>query len=280
VALHGARLVLAFDASAVSAARVSWGLSGPRVEACALVPLAPEALLPSPFEPNLARPEEVRAALRELRRALGDPERGATLVLPSAVARTAVLEPPADAAPRDYARFRLAQALPYPPSDALVDVVLLGKGRVLGAVVRRTVVAGYEEAAAAAGWKQERLDLAPLAALDGLMRRPPEGGAGVDVILGEVGFSLAVFRDGAVQAFRSRLRDRGEGDADRVQAEAERTAAAAGLRSPRFRVVGPGARSLIHALSFRGLSAAAGWDGPRDGMPVEACELPWLGAAR
>lgn len=280
MALQGTRLVLAFDASGVSAARVSWGRSGPRVEACALVPLVPDALRPSPFEPNLARPEEVREALRELRRALGDPERGTTLVLPSAVARTVLLEPPADAAPRDYARFRLAQSLPYPSSEALVDVVPLGQGRVLGAVVRRTVVASYEEAAAAAGWKQERLDLAPLAALDGLMRRPPEGGDGVDVILGEAGFSLAVFRDGAVRAFRSRLRDRDEGDADRIQAEGERTAAAAGLRSPRFRVVGPGARSLIHAMSFRGLSAVAAWEGPQDGMPVEACELSWLGAAR
>lgn len=271
---------MAFDASAVAAAGVSWGLSGPKIEACALVPLAADALLPSPFEANLARPEEVRAALVELRRALGNPDRGAILVLPSGVARTALLEPPADADPREYARFRLTQGIPYPAADALVDILPLGHGRFLGAAVRRTIVAGYEEAASAAGWRQERLDLAPLAALDGLLRRPPEGGSGIDVILGEAGFSLAAFRDGAVQAFRSRLRDRDDGEATRLQEEAERTAAVAGLRSPRIRVVGPGARSLIHELSFRGLSAAAGWEAPGDGLPVEACELSWLGAAR
>jgi hypothetical protein len=162
----------------------------------------------------------------------------------------------------------------------MVDVMALGQGRFLGAAVRRSVVAEYEGAASAAGWSQERLDLAPLAALDGLLRRPPEGGAGIDVILGDAGLSLAAYRDGGLRAFRSRLRDQDDDEVARVQAEVERTAVAAGLDSHHVRVVGSGARSLIHALSFRGVAASAGWDAPVEGLPFEACELAWLGAAR
>jgi hypothetical protein len=274
------RLLLAFDASTVSAGRVSWGGTGPRLEACSLLHLPPGALLPSPVDANLASPEEVRGALRELRRGLGNPDRGATLVLPAGVARTALLDPPAGARPQEYAQFRLTQGLPYPASEAMVDVMALGHGRFLGAAVRRPIVAEYEEAASAAGWRQERLDLLPLAALDGLLRRPPEGGAGVDVILGDVSLSLAAYRDGGLRAFRSRLRDPDVDEAARVQAEAERTASAVGLESPRVRVVGPGARAMIHALGFRGLTASAGWDAPVTGLPLESCELAWLGAAR
>lgn len=201
-------------------------------------------------------------------------------MLPSGVARTALLEPPSGSQPREYAQFRLTQGLPYAASEAMVDLVNLGHGRYLGAAVRRSVVAEYEAAAAAAGWSQERLDLAPLAALDGLLRRPPEGGAGIDIILGDSGLSIAAYRDGALLAFRSRLRDQDEDEVARVQAEAERTASAAGLDSLHVRVVGAGARSMIHALSFRGVTASAGWDAPVAGSPLEACELAWLGAAR
>lgn len=272
--------MLAFDSSGVWAARARWGRRGPQVAACAVAPLAEGALVVSPFEANLLRPEELRTALREAYRRLGAPERGAALVLPSGVARTALLQPPGGARPREYARYRLTQGLPYPASEAVVDVLPLGQGRFLGAAVRRRVVAEYEEAAASAGWRQDRLDLAPLAALEALKSRPPEGGAGVDVILGEAGLCLAAYAGGRVRSFRARLRDPGEDEPARVQADAERTAAAAGLDSPRLRVVGPGALSLIHALSFRGLPAAVAWEAPRDGLPAAASELSWLGAAR
>jgi len=276
--LQRARLVLAFDANAVAAARVSSGLGAPRIEACLQEPLPTGALRPSPWEPNFADAGPVREALGRLRQALGDQKRGAVVVLPTGVARTALLEPSA-AGPREFARFRLTQGLPYPASEALVDIVAVGKGRFLGAAVRRSIVAEYEEAVASAGFTQERLDLAPLAALDALLRRSPAA-AGVDVILGDVGFSLAAHRDGEVWAFRSRLRDEDEEEPARIQAEAERTAAAAGVPSPRIRVVGPGARGLLNALSFRGMTVSPGWEGQGEHLPVEACELAWLGAAQ
>jgi hypothetical protein len=278
MALHRSRTIVGFDASRVLAARVSWGLSGPRIDACALSPLAPGALIPSPFEANLRRPAEVRAALSELRQALGNPDRGVTLVLPSGVARVALFEAPSGTEPKAYARFRLSPGLPE--GDTLADVLPLGQGRFLGAAVGRAIVAGYEQAAAAAGWKQERLDLAPLAALDGLQRHPPEGGSGVDVILGDAGFSLAAFREGGVRLFRSRIRQLDDTEAERLQQDVERTAAVAGVTVPRVRVVGPGAPTLVRQLAFRGLSARLGWELPTNGFPVEASELPWLGAAR
>jgi hypothetical protein len=174
------------------------------------------------LEPNLAGPDQVRAALRDLRRALEDPDGRAILVLPSGVARTALLDPPADTAAQKYAQFRLSQGLPYPAAEALVDVVALGRGRFLGAAVRRSIVAEYEEAAAAAGWVQERLDLAPLA-VGRLLRRPPERWRrGRD--LGDVGLSLAAHKDGAVRSSAPAAGPRRRRTL-RIQAEAERTGA-------------------------------------------------------
>jgi hypothetical protein len=93
----------------------------------------------------------------------------------------------ADTDPRELVRFRLASSLPYPPGEAVVDVLPLGGGRLLGAAVRRSVVAEYESVATAAGFEQEGVDLAPLVALAGLARRA----SGVHVILGDAALSLA-----------------------------------------------------------------------------------------
>jgi hypothetical protein len=274
-----ARHVVAFDASGVAGATLAWGLGGPRVRALARVPLAAGALWPSPFEPNARGRSEVEAAAREVARTLGLGTAPACLVLPDGVARLVDLEVPEGAAPAAYARYRLGASLPYPVEDAVVDVLPLGGRRVLAAAVRRDVLRDYEEVAAAAGLRQERVDLAPLGALAAL---GPAGspGAAVDIVLGDAALSLALRAGGAVRAVRNRRRDDSPGEWRRLRAEAERTAALAdeaGL--PRLRVVGAGALALLDELRAAGVEAEPGWRVAGDVLPAHGAELGWLGAA-
>lgn len=259
------RLVVAFDASGVSGAAFARALGRPRLGSFARVELPPGALTPSALGPNLQRPDAVGAALEQLRRSLGSGS-GATLVLPDGVGRVLLLDVASGTDLRAFVRFRLAPSLPYPAEEAVIDVLALGRGRVLGAAVRRSVVAEFEAAAAGAGFTQERVDLAPLLVLAGLLRR----GAGVHVILGDAALSLAAFRDARLAAFRTRRRDPGPGEAERLFEEAERTALLAGAEG-RLCFVGPGARGLVEELAAAGRAAELGAGDPR------AAETAWLG---
>jgi hypothetical protein len=271
--------IVALDAGAATGAVVSRGLGAPRVRAYGRIDLSPGVLVPSPLDRNLRDVDQVQDALARLAESLGA---GRTiLVLPDGVARFLILEAPGSDVPADYARYRLGQGLPYPPEEAVVDVLRLGRGRGVGAAVRRAVVEEYEAAATRAGLTPDRVDLAPLAALERLLRRPPGRGVGVDVILGDAALSLAVFRDGGLLAFRSRRRDPGAGELERVWREVERSAALTGAGVlPRVRIVGSGAAAAIRELSATGAAVEAGWATSRDGLPVEPAELAWLGASR
>lgn len=279
MALLGAQYVVALEPSSVAGAAVSRGLGSPRVRSLARVPLAPGALEVSAFEPNVRRADEVRDALARVASAVGLRSR-ACVVLPDGVARLALLEVPADASLEDYARFKLLAALAWRPEDALVDVLPAGGSRVVAAAVRRLVVEDYERAVRAAGLAQDRLDLAPLAAMAALGRSGSPA-AGVDLILGETAVSLAVRLDGAVRAFRNRRRDASAGEAQRLRLEVARTAALAGDGEgpPVVRVIGPGAAALVRAWREEGAEAELAW---RVAVPAESpdpAELAWLGAA-
>jgi hypothetical protein len=269
-----------FDASSVTGALVSAGIGAPRVRAFGHVPLPPSALAPGPIDPNVAHPEEVRDALARLVRELDSGRTPATLVVPAAVARIVLLDVPPGVAPREYARYRLLGALPYPPEEAVVDVLELRSGRALGAVARRSVLEGYEQVAEAAGLSQDRLDIAPLAAMSALAGDPGGAPASVDLILGDTALCLAVFKGGVLEAFRTRLRDRDADEPRRLAREAERTAAAAGTSGGpvRHRVVGSGAVALLRAWAAEGRSAEPAWRVP-GALPVDAAELAWLGSA-
>jgi hypothetical protein len=271
------RLLVAFDASSVCGAVVSRGLGRVRLRRLARVGLPEGALQPSAFDPNLVQPQEVREALLRLRQGLERAGRLTTLILPDGVARLALLEAPPGTAPRAYARFLLTQSLPYPAGEAIVDVLPLGGRRVVGAVVRRGIVEGYEAAAAAAGFAQERVDIAPLAALAGLLRRarPPS----VDVILGEAAVCLAAFDGRSFVVLRNRRRDSGPDEAERLREEVDRTAALAGAGDVPVAVTGAGAGRLVRELSSRGRGAVLASTAPGMGPVAEAAELAWLGAA-
>jgi hypothetical protein len=277
VGLFSPKLLVAFDASGVCGARLPLRLGAPKVESLVRIPLPAGALQPAPFEENLLQPGEVRRALRELRGRLGDVAR-ACLILPDGVARTLLLEPPPGTEAAAFARFRMAPSLPYASGEAVVDVLAVGRGRYVAAAVRRGVVRSYEAAAADAGFAQERVDLAPLTALAALLHEGPRGGF-VALILGDAAFSLvACGDDGVPRLVRSRQRDPGADEAFRLKEELERTALAAGLgATPRVRIVGAGAPALMR--TFAGQPVEAGWQASREGLPADAAELAWFGAA-
>ena len=277
--LLGAHYVVALEPSSVAGAAVARGLGSPRIRSLARLPLAPGALAVSAFEPNVLRPDEVREALARVAGALGLNGQGACVVLPDGVARLALLQVPPDAEAERFARFKLGPALSYPVAEAVVDVLPLGGSRVLAAAVRRSVVEGYEQVVRAAGVAQDRVDLAPLAAVAALARgsAPP----GVDLILGEAAVSLAARLDGSVRAFRNRRRDPSPGEPERLALDVARTAALAGdgQGAPRVRVLGPGAAALVRSWREQGGEAELAWRLSLPGESADSAELAWLGAA-
>jgi len=268
VAFLGTRLYLGLDASAVTAAAFGDGLGRPRPRALADVPLAPGAIAPSPSAANVVRGEEVREAIRRAVSGLG---RRVTLVLPDGLARIALLEVPGRADPRDFVRFRLAASLPWPASEAIVEVLPAGRGRAVGAAVRRSTVVEYEQVAAAAGLSVEHVHLAPLLALEGLMRSGARDA--VHAVLGDVALCLALFHGGVPVALRNRRRDRSSGEAERLRDEASRAAAAAGDGSGRLVVSGREAARLRleigEGVVEQSLPGPAGWS--------DSEETAWIG---
>jgi len=271
VALLGTRLYLAFDASGVTAAEMNEGVRGRSPRGFARAPLEPGALTPSPSGRNLLRAEAVKDAARRAVEGLGG--RRVTLVLPDGLARIVLVEPPEGADPRDYVRFRLAPSLPWPVAEAIVNTLPAGRGRVVGAAVRRAAVAEYEQAAAAAGLAAERAHLAPLLALEGLLRSGARDE--VHVLLGDVAVCLAAFRGAALVGLRNRRRDRSPGEESRLRDEAARAASTAGHGPalPRLVVSGSGSSGLRRALDD--LAAGRRLEGPAE-WP-EAREAAWLG---
>ncbi len=272
------RLIVALDAASVTGAEVFRGFGRPEVKAFSAAPLAPGALVPSPFERNASRPEEVKAALKAVTEELGARGRRASVVLPSGVARIVLFDAPPNADALEYARFRLARQLPYAGSEAIVDVLPLGRGKIVAAAVHRAVVEEYEALAASAGLIQEELDLAPLKALAGLARSDP-GPRTVDVILGDAAYCLAAHDGGSVKVVRQRHRAIDAAEWERLRDEAYRTASlAAPGQALRLRIVGSGGLGLLARLRASGESAEPGWPVPVEAEPRVA-DAAWLGEA-
>ena len=249
-----------------------------RIRGFARAALSPGALAPSALDANVASLPEVRDAVARVAAELAIGRTRVTVVAPQGVARLLLLEVPSGVDPAEFARYRFAD-LPYPASEAVVDVLPVRGGRAVAAAVRRLVVEDYEAVVAAAGLEQERLDITSLAALAGLLNDSARDDLVLDVILGDVAFAMAAHRDGVLAALRHRRRDRREGEPERLHAEAERTAALAGAPLGRLRVVGAGARALLREWTASGLAASAGWEAVEGAaMPHDAAEIPWLGA--
>lgn len=237
---------MALDTRAAVAAALASRLGRPRLCGFARVPLEPGAYLPSPSGPCLLRPEAVREAVRRAVAAASPAAGRATLVLPDGLARLALVDVPAGAEAREFVRFRLAASLPWPAAEAAVDVLPMGRRRVVAAALRRAAVAEHEQALASAGVGVERVNLAPLLALAPLPRSGPRDA--VHVVLGDAAACVAAVRGATLAALRSRRRDTAPGEAARLAAEAERAA--------RLAANGDGASAPALPLAFLGADAA------------------------
>jgi len=275
------QVVLAFDASSVSAALIGRGLRRARVMASAAERLSEGALAPSALGPNLRDRGEVSRAIGQALGSLGSRTSHATLVLPHGAARVAVFDLPRGQDAMEYARFRLASGLPYPLAEATVDFLPLAGGRLLAAAIRRDVVAEYEAAATAAGITRRRVDLAPLAVAAGAGLLPESfAAATIFLALGDTACALFAYEGGRLLAVRVRRRDPGEGDAERLRLEALRTADHVGLAGePELVVAGAGARGLLDHWAAAGQGARLLSLFPAAFPLHEAATRPWLAAA-
>jgi hypothetical protein len=275
------RVVLAFDAASVSAARVRRGFGPPRVGSSSSGRLPEGALVPSACARNLQAPEEVGRAIREALGSLGRGTAGVTLVLPHGVSRLAILDLPRGHEPTEYARFRLGASLPYPVAEAVVDFLPLERNRILAAAVRREVVAEYEAVAASAGIARGRVDLAVLAAAAGAGAIAPSfPAATVCLVLGDAACSFLAYDHGRLLGVRTRRRDPERGEAERLRQDALRTAAAAGLfDEPELVVGGSGARGVLDQWAAAGRGARLLSLLAEAGPLHEAGARPWLAAA-
>jgi len=256
MSLLGGRTLVALDRSGLLGVVLERTLRGRKARARERVPLHEGALEPSPGETNLQQPEPVRAALRELSLRLGRPSR-VTLVLPVGLARMAVFDVPDGTEPRDFVRFRLGPTLPFPAKEAVFDTLGKAGGRVVGASVRRSVVAEYEDLAAACGLGLERVDIAPLPAL--ALRLDEAPAAAVDVFLGDVCFAVVAHALGQVLALHTRFRTTGKHEAERITRVVESARRALpGPVAPRVLVLGTASEEVANHLASVGQPASSG----------------------
>lgn len=252
------KVLVAFDKGSVRAAVLGGGARGGQVIGEAVQPLPDGALVPGALDDNIAEPAAVRDALLRLRRELGGNGKRASLILPEGVAKLLLLESPPGVAPLEFARFRMAQGLPYAAGEALIDGLPAPPGGFLAAAVRRAVVRSYEAVAAEAGFVQDGVQLQAFAALGPLLAQAETLGTLVAAVLGESAFSLASFEDGRLRLVRQRRRDAGASDEARLRDEIVRTSVlAGGTRTPRSLVIGAGSVELAAALRGAGCDAVS-----------------------
>lgn len=163
-------------------ARVEAG--GVRLQAAAVLGLAPGTLRLSLTEPNVVDVPAFTAALGALLARCGaEGADRACLVLPDVVGRLrlfpdAELRGSSPAQTLEMARFRLKKALPYDVREArlAVDLPLAGHAAAhadgVVAVIARAVLESYEAACAASGLWAGRVELSSVALTRGLARRP------------------------------------------------------------------------------------------------------------
>lgn len=276
--LGGANVFLALDRGRVEGGEVRAGFRGPRLVSYAAEPLPGAALEPLPFERNVRQPEVVREAVQKVAAALRGWRRSVVLVLPDGIARTSLLDPPASVAVDHFARFRLAQGLPFAAAEAVVGSLKVGAGTYAAAALWRKVVAEYEEAVSGAGLEIQSAALGPFLALAGLGSGRARERLTIDVLLGGAAYSIAATDGKGLRALRTRRLPSSEGSQE-IAAEVQRTAAASGGGPFDVRVVGHGAAPVLTELRRRNVPAEAGWTLAHDGLRIEPSELVWCGAA-
>lgn len=144
-------LVVEIASGHVAAAH--WSKTGGHLEAHAIEPLPPGAVMPSPVDTNVVQPDAVRSVLRKVLNRV--PVHGAPLVLliPDPVVRVFIL--PFDTLPRradealSLLRWRLKKSVPFDVDETVVSWMRqtgrAGALEVVTAVARQRIVREYED---------------------------------------------------------------------------------------------------------------------------------------
>ncbi len=273
-------VLVALDATSIQGARTRRSLLGLRLDGYVRQPLPQGALAPSPLEKNLVDRSAVVEALGMTRTALGVNSRRVVIVLPEGVARPLVLEMSGHGFDEGMTRFRLAAMMACPQQELAVHALRVDRRRFLVAAVRNDLLAEYSQAAREAGLDVERIELAPLAAIAGLMREPRGPQPTVDVMLGDAALTLAAWDQGGLRVLRARRREPGPQEAEELAVEVDRTAAWIGSTSaPRLRILGSRAQETIAAMMQRGRVAGPGLRLAAGGPVSQPNELSFLGAS-
>jgi type IV pilus assembly protein PilM len=143
-------LVVEISSGHVAAAR--WGSGQGSLESFAAEKIPFGAVVPSPLEPNVAQPDEVRSALRKVFSRVS-PGPGIALLIPDPVVRVFIL--PFETLPRraDEAlpllRWRLKKSVPFDVDETVVSWMRQagheGNLEVVTAVARQRIIREYEE---------------------------------------------------------------------------------------------------------------------------------------
>jgi type IV pilus assembly protein PilM len=156
--------------SRVIAARGSSSHHG--VESASARALAPGAIVPGLTGENVAKPEELRAAIEEVLSVVGSHSKDVIVVVPDSVVRVVLLEfdtlPEKPEEADGVIRFRLKKSLPFDVEKALLSYDVrrtTGGIKVVAAVAQQAVVEQYEAAFRAAGYEPGVVIPSSLAAL-------------------------------------------------------------------------------------------------------------------
>jgi len=125
-----------------------------QVRRVAIRQLETGALEPLPGRPNLAKPEVVRRAIREVLETVGTAGGRLGILLPDPAVRVAILHfetlPGHRQEAESLVRWKMGGLLPFPPEEARVSYQLLSRGdqsvELLAMALRNSVVAEYEAA--------------------------------------------------------------------------------------------------------------------------------------
>jgi hypothetical protein len=211
--------------------------------------LPPGLLVPSAVIPNIQSVREVARLASEMVDELGGRGSTAALILPDLAVVSAVF-PASPREPGQDLGSKLASRLGFPASEARSDFWRGGKGEVLGAAVRESVVRQYEQVIEAAECRPGWIDAASLARIPSWTDRS-DADAGtilVEALLYSSYYFLALFREGELLDVRTRLR--APDDVDEVASELRRLPAIYGIGAlGAVRLSGEGASACARALS-------------------------------
>ncbi len=230
----------------------------------------PGLLVPSAVAPNIHSVREVARVASEMVDELGGRRATVSVLLPDLSVVSAVFPASSGATERDLGSI-LASRFGFPSSEARSDFWRGGKGELLGAAVREAVVRQYEQVVEAAECRPGWVDGASLVRVPAWAQASASD-PGTTLLRAQLYTShyvLALFRDGELIDFRTRLRS-GD-DVDAVAGEILRLPAIYGVSAlGAVALSGESASACARFLSESGVEARLSFEDDGEERQLEA----------